>query len=549
MDISVLKTFSPRKRVVLNLEQKIEVIKHAAENPGISFRAIGEKHGIGKTQVSTILKSKDSIIAAFESNSPTYKRARMSKFSSVNEALYSWYTAACSNKTRPTGPQLIAKAKEISVHLGVDGFKGTGGWLSKWKQRFVTDKPIAVRNDSDDISAADTVTTSSNSWEDQLSEILRDYKTEDIFSLKETGCFWKALPKHGFGEKEKIHAEIKHNKSRFTIAFLVSGAGVKLKPVVIWSCKSPRCFEGINVTELPVKYYHEKNSWMTGEILYDYLTAFNQEMLFQKRSVVLLLDTASCHPPELLEEKFSNTKVVFLPDNTASSMQPLDLGVITNFKVHYKRLLLQHQLAKVDDVSSTTNVTQSIADIAKAITVLTAIRWVGLAWSSVNSSTIQKSFTKVGILAETKLDDAQSVSDDQNLFADVQSAALSCLIDQAMAPLDHCSVEEYIIGEEALPVCDDFFLDSEDWDKSWMENLANSTDVDGEVEDEDFDPCPPPPKITCLKQAIETLEDVTTFLEQEGQVEQATSVFQVITDLAELKAVNLTQTTLEKYFA
>ena len=154
-----------------------------------------------------------------------------------------------------------------------------------------------------------------------------------IFNLDETGCFWRALPESGFGERGKKHSGGKKSKKRITIAFLVSATGVKETPIVIWNSKSPRCFRGFDVRSLLVKYYSQSKSWMTGEILVDYLTSFNQKMRAEKRSVLLLLDNAGFHPPEMLQYKFSNIKILFVPPNTTSKLQPLDLGIIANIRL------------------------------------------------------------------------------------------------------------------------------------------------------------------------------------------------------------------------
>ena len=63
-------------------------------------------------------------------------------------------------------------------------------------------------------------------------------------------------------------------------------------------------------------------------------------------------------------------KVVFLPKNTTSRLQPLDAGIIKNFKAHYRKLIVKHALSKID--GSTLTATQ----IAKSIDLLTPMRWV-----------------------------------------------------------------------------------------------------------------------------------------------------------------------------
>ena len=71
----------------LSIDKKVKVIKYAADHPGVGVRAIGEQFKVSKTQVCDILKNKESIQMAFESNVPTHQKPRNSKFASVNEAL------------------------------------------------------------------------------------------------------------------------------------------------------------------------------------------------------------------------------------------------------------------------------------------------------------------------------------------------------------------------------------------------------------------------------------------------------------------------------
>ena len=85
---------------------------------------------------------------------------------------------------------------------------------------------------------------------------------------------------------------------------------------------------------------------MTGDIMNDVLKTINCQLKIQQRKVLLFVDNVSSHDPDL-KDKFSNIKVIFLPVNTTSRLQPLDAGIIKNFKVHYRTHLLQHTLSKI----------------------------------------------------------------------------------------------------------------------------------------------------------------------------------------------------------
>ena len=169
--------------------------------------------------------------------------------------------------------------------------------------------------------------------------------------------------------------------------------GEKELPVVIWKSQKPRCFKGVNVSTLPVHYYSQPKAWMTGEILDAILTKLNQKFSSQSRNVALLLDNAGWVSSSRVKRKYSHIKLIFLPPNTTFKLQPLDVGIIQNFKVHYKTLLLRYVLSKIDHTTLTG------AEIVKTVDVLKAMRWVAQAWDSVKQKTIVKCFKKCGILS------------------------------------------------------------------------------------------------------------------------------------------------------
>lgn len=140
------------------------------------------------------------------------------------------------------------------------------------------------------------------------------------------------------------------------------------------------------------------------------LTKLNRQLSSSGRSILLLMDNAGCHP-ENLSEKFSNIKVVFLPPNTTSILQPLDLGIIQNFKVHYRHYLLKYVLSKIDECDTAT-------DVVKSVNILMAIRWVAKAWTLVAKETICKCFRKAGILTSDMDVVSTGLEDDNDPFSE-----------------------------------------------------------------------------------------------------------------------------------
>ena len=300
-----------QRRTYLTLQKKVEVLKTVERNPGINTRTLGELFSCGKTQITQILKKKDSILSLHESNRQgtrvhTSKGPRVSEYSEINEALYNWYLLATSKNIFPMGPQLVEKAKQIAEQLGKNEFKGSNGWLGKWKNRYNI-RQLKVCGESGDV-CGETV----DSWKERVPEIIEGYAEDDIWNMDETGVFWKTLPDRGFGLKGKECIGGKKSKQQLTIAFFVAASGKKEKPVVIWKSENPRCFRRFDKSVLPVHYYSQKKAWMDGKIMKSILTTLNRRCINEKRSILMFMDNAGCQPEDL-KSSFSNIKIYFLP--------------------------------------------------------------------------------------------------------------------------------------------------------------------------------------------------------------------------------------------
>ena len=65
-----------------------------------------------------------------------------------------------------------------------------------------------------------------------------------------------------------------------------------------------------------------------------FLIIFYKQMRHAQRNITLLLDNASSHNAETIQN-FSNIYVHFLPPNTTSCLQPIDQGIGYSLKVNF----------------------------------------------------------------------------------------------------------------------------------------------------------------------------------------------------------------------
>ena len=90
---------------------------------------------------------------------------------------------------------------------------------------------------------------------------------------------------------------------------------------------------------------------MNSDIMETFLYRLDRRVNFENCKVILLLDDATCHS-ERLQNGLTNIKLVFLPKNTTSPIQPLNAGIIRNFKLEYRELLLCFVNSRVNDIKT-----------------------------------------------------------------------------------------------------------------------------------------------------------------------------------------------------
>lgn len=298
----------------------------------------------------------------------------------IDKICLEWFIRARSQHIPISGPLVKAKAKEVAADLKCDKFSASDGWLQKWRRRHnISFKCIS--GESADVNQEDV-----EQFFQKLPAMLLGYEARDVYNADESGLYFRALPDKTLTLKGERCAGGKMSKERLTILFCANMVGEKEKLLVIGKAARPRALKNVPLANLPATWTSNKKAWMTRSIMIDWLLDMDKKMGFQKRKILLFLDNAGSHPREL---NLKNIKIIFLPPNTTSVCQPMDQGIIANFKLFYRGLILKHVLSKMDGVSSA-------SELSKSINVLEALYFIKKAWDSVTPNTIKNCFSKAG---------------------------------------------------------------------------------------------------------------------------------------------------------
>ena len=386
------------KRKVLTLEQRVEVIRLIES--GKSSRIVAEQFGVGKTQVQQTLKRKAELMTEYEGNAnPAAKRQRKTQNADINDLTWKWFKDCSARRVPISGPLIKEQAKRFAEDLGVESFKASNGWLDSFLKRhnIVFKTMSGERGDVDNSVVED--------WKQKLPELCKDYDPKDIFNMDETGIFFCAGKRTTFTVKESECAGGKNSKERITVALCASMTGEKLKPLIIGKSRQPRCFRGIDPATLPVDYKFNKKAWMNTLIFENWVKSVDCEMRRQGRKILLFVDNAPSH----LKLRLDNIKLVFLPPNTTSKIQPMDQGIIQAMKLKFHK----RQSRKVlSDMEKNKEICGS--ELLKQVNVLDAIYWVKNSWDEVEQSTIVKCFKKCGFGSDNTSSESDESAQDFN---------------------------------------------------------------------------------------------------------------------------------------
>lgn len=364
-----------QKRKAFTLQTKYDIIKKLQS--GIKQSEIGKELGLNKSTICMIWKQKDKILESYEHENSTVKRLRKSAHDEVDKGLLKWFSQKREKNATITGAVLQSKAEDLGTKIEGDNFKCSRSWIERFKKRHDINAGKIVGE------AASVNMETVHDWlENKWPNIRENYEDNNIFNADETGLFFKLMPNKSLKFRGDRCVGGKLSKERITVLVAANFCGTeKRRLLVIGKSQNPRCFRN---RQLPVKYAANQRAWMTSSIFCEELREWDNELRRKKRKILLLVDNCPAHP-EVKNLEF--IKLVFMPPNTSSRLQPMDQGVIHSLKSNYRRILLSNCMSMDEDVEDN-----------RRITLLDAVNFIHMAWNNVSEKTIRNCFLHAGFL-------------------------------------------------------------------------------------------------------------------------------------------------------
>lgn len=397
-----------RRRKAIPLTTKLEILKRF--NNGDKAPVIASSLGMPITTIRTIHQNADKIRESADAGSSksfeVITKARPHLIETTEKLLSTWIfdlndkhipvtTRIIQEKAKSLFGDLKQKASEEEIG---QTFNASQGWFERFKKRFrLHSLKLTGETAGADSKAAEE-------FPPKFKQIILEggYTPQQIFNVDECGLYWKRMPSKSFVAREQNAAPgFKVAKDRLTILLGGNASGdFKLKPLVIYHSENPRCMKNVPKKTLPVIWKHNKKAWMTSSIFIEWFTQYfcpavkrYCEKLNLSHKALLVLDNAPSHPVNL-DETNDQVKLIFLPANTTSLLQPMDQGVIATFKMYYLRRNF-NQLIEAMDCSENGNELDSIRNFWREYNILQAVENIKKSWEEVTKSNMNKVWRKL----------------------------------------------------------------------------------------------------------------------------------------------------------
>ena len=178
-------------------------------------------------------------------------------------------------------------------------------------------------------------------WEQTtLPTILSKYDLNQIYNANEFGLFYRAQPNNSLHLQNENCVGGKHSKLCLTVLTAANAVGEKLPLLIISKSKKPWCLK--HTKHLPCRYCSQKN--MDSILFEKWVLEVDRRFTKEGRKIVLLVDNCPAHSSI---DNLVSAELIFVPIG-ASTLQPMDQGVIRSLKAHYKTMSIKKLIEAIE---------------------------------------------------------------------------------------------------------------------------------------------------------------------------------------------------------
>ncbi|DAZ93871.1 TPA: hypothetical protein N0F65_008137 [Lagenidium giganteum] len=565
VNVGTVGTAAPKKRRRsegggnLTVEQKRRICEKHRATPKITQKDLCRwaklefnlKKAPTQPTMSNILKHehlfKDNIGGVLGSDRKTIRPTKHAHFDQV---LANWVMERQA-KGNVTGDVVKTKGRELAKQMGLEGKLGfSNGWLASFKARHGlvkrTNTPMVhdkMNLGTSSLSLNPDGTATANSLVDggmvlptglhvdtnymlppvsvdltleQIQDILREYVPSDVYTVDETGLFFRASPNKLVqgDEAQALLAE----EARLTILLAVNAdASDLMEPYIIGGIAPPKNIKNASISQLGYHYVCSGRARMTVFIFQQWLRDFNARMASAHRNVVLLLDNAPSHVLGCVH--LSNVRVIMFAPHLGMKVQPMRGGILAAFKGKYR---LKHLTLAIDHLED------GLTDVYR-VTQLQAMRWITESWQNTSKEVIINAWKPLGITVPFPFDPTLDSNDDK--------------VEEELWGLLYCLQLSGLVNTKVLV--------NSRWENDIHKRL-NEDIIDDPVENEEEfkipDPAPPLDvdlgdeegvHAVTAKEQLKAFRDVIRYLERTGSTEVRDPQLMSVIDFLKKKQLSL----------
>uniref|UniRef100_UPI0035901B18 tigger transposable element-derived protein 1-like n=1 Tax=Myxine glutinosa TaxID=7769 RepID=UPI0035901B18 len=388
-----LKDKKKRSLKAWSLEEKLAAV--ARVRAGESITGVARNIGASPASVCEWKKIEGKLREGFAMRRQQ-RVFLLSRYEQMEEALLFWFQQLRKENLPISGQMVQDKARKIYNSLPApsssaksESFTASSAWLSRFEVRH------GLHLASEQEENVSTNMALAETFKEKFARCVSEYTPDQVYNADETGLFWKKMPNRMFISKEESVAEFKASKERLSLLLCANAVGTdKLKPVVVGNVKCPSAFNKVSISHLPVLWRYNSKARMVQTLFDDwFLHTFIphvKEFLHSKNlaeKAVLVVDNATAHCHGIVEYS-KNFKVIFLPAHTTTFLQPMDQGIIENFKRFYTRNIF-HRLALAGEQAD------AVRRLWQNYTLKKAVYDISHAWDEISQSCLNGAWRKL----------------------------------------------------------------------------------------------------------------------------------------------------------